>query len=79
MIFGVGLVRKGFEGGWGGWFSFFLLFGWRLGGRLIYNKLVICILFFDCVIFYDEYRFKEKDKEGLGGDLRRCDIGFFFY
>lgn len=79
MTSGVGLVRKGPEGGWGGWPSSLLLLGWRLGGRSIYNKLVTCTLFFDCVIFHDEHRFKEKDKEGLGGDLRRCDIGFLPY
>lgn len=38
--------------------------GWWLAGGLIY-KLLTCTLFFECAVFHNEHRFKEKDQEGL--------------
>lgn len=59
----------------GGWPGSLLLPGCWFGSRSIY-KLLTWTLSFECVMFPNEHRFKEKDEEGLGRYLKRCDIGF---
>lgn len=69
------VIRRHLMEAAGGWSGSLLLPGWWLDGRSVY-ELLTCTLSFECIMFSNEHRFREKTK---GHRNKRCCIGFLPY